>query len=169
MALWPEALKELGGLVASGRLKYRETVAFGIENAPEAFLGQIRANNQTDRDLSLYFHLPFCYSLCWYCGCTTVITTQQGQSASYLDHLRKELALLMPMLHRDRRVVQLHFGGGSPTFLRPDEIRRLGEIIHHEQDQVVFIDLGPTEGREVKEIEAIGCPMDVIGREPMVV
>lgn len=45
----------------------------------------------------------------------------------------------------------------------------LGEIIHHEQDQVVFIDLGPTEGREVKEIEAIGCPMDVIGREPMVV
>ncbi len=45
----------------------------------------------------------------------------------------------------------------------------LGEIIHHEEDQVVFIDLGPTEGREVKEIEAIGRPMEVVGREPMVV
>jgi CRISPR-associated protein Cas2 len=45
----------------------------------------------------------------------------------------------------------------------------LSDIIHHEQDQVVFIDLGPTEGREIKEIEAIGRPMEVVGREPLVV
>jgi CRISPR-associated protein Cas2 len=48
-------------------------------------------------------------------------------------------------------------------------VAALEEIIHHEQDQVVFIDLGPTEGREVKEIQAIGRPMEVVGREPMVV
>src|SRR5690242_3545889 len=48
---------------------------------------KIRANNETQGDLSLYFHLPFCQSLCWYCGCTTVITTQQGQSAIYIKYL----------------------------------------------------------------------------------
>lgn len=48
-------------------------------------------------------------------------------------------------------------------------VAALSEIIHHEEDQVVFIDLGPTEGREVKEIQAIGRPMEVVGREPMVV
>jgi CRISPR-associated protein Cas2 len=57
--------------------------------------------------------------------------------------------------------------------LRPEQKLRmkaaLSEIIHHEQDQVVFVDLGPTEGREVKEIEAIGRPMEVVGREPMVI
>ena len=90
----------------------------------------IVANNRGERDLSLYFHLPFCYSLCWYCGCTTVITTKQSASGPYLDYLQKELALIKPFLNPRRKVVQFHFGGGSPTFLTPDEIRRLGELIH---------------------------------------
>lgn len=89
----------------------------------------VRENNQTARDLSLYFHLPFCYSLCWFCGCTTVITADQSASARYLGYLEKELQLLQPLMNPARRVVQLHFGGGSPTFLQPDEIRRLGAMI----------------------------------------
>ena len=101
------------------------------EQVSEAqLLPKIRANNETARDLSLYFHLPFCQSLCWFCGCTTVITTQQGKSAMYLEYLRKELALLQPLLNPKRQVVQLHFGGGTPTFLTPNEIRALGEMIH---------------------------------------
>ncbi len=95
----------------------------------EALLGHIRRNNESERDLSLYFHLPFCQSLCWFCGCTTVITRQQSQSATYLEYLRKELALMAPLLNPRRQVVQLHFGGGSPTFLLPDEIRALGGMI----------------------------------------
>lgn len=90
---------------------------------------KIRANNETERDLSLYFHLPFCYSLCWYCGCTTVITTKQGESATYVEYLRKELALMKQFLNPRRKVVQIHFGGGSPTFMTPDEIRVIGEMI----------------------------------------
>ena len=90
----------------------------------------IRANNENaDRDLSLYFHIPFCYSLCWYCGCTTVITQKQEQSGSYLDYLQKELDLMGRLIHPQRKVVQIHFGGGSPTFLQPDEFRRLGDMI----------------------------------------
>src|SRR6185369_2149281 len=52
---------------------------------------KILENNKTDRDLSLYFHIPFCETLCWFCGCTTVITTQHQQSKSYLDYLELEL------------------------------------------------------------------------------
>ena len=92
--------------------------------------GPIAANNATaERDLSLYFHIPFCYMLCWYCGCTTVITKKQEQSGTYLDYLKKELDLMGRFLNPKRKVVQIHFGGGSPTFLQPDEFRRLGEMI----------------------------------------
>ncbi|HEY4417111.1 MAG TPA: oxygen-independent coproporphyrinogen III oxidase [Verrucomicrobiae bacterium] len=90
---------------------------------------QITANNETERDLSLYFHLPFCETLCWFCGCTTVITKNHGESKPYLDYLEREVARMAAQLNPRRKVVQLHWGGGSPTFLAPDEIRRLGEII----------------------------------------
>lgn len=96
----------------------------------DVLLEKIRANNETDHDLSLYFHLPFCYSLCWYCGCTTVITTDQQKSALYIGYLEREMELLKPLLNPRRKVVQLHFGGGTPTFSMPDQIRRLGGMIH---------------------------------------
>ena len=91
---------------------------------------RIAANNQSPRDLSVYFHIPFCETLCWFCGCTTVITLNHDKGKDYIDYLGREVAKLAPLLHPQRKAVQLHFGGGSPTFLRPDEIRRLGEIIH---------------------------------------
>lgn len=91
---------------------------------------RIEANNRTERDLSLYFHIPFCESLCWFCGCTTVITTNHEKGGDYIDHLEREVALMASRLNPKRKVVQLHFGGGSPTFLSPEEIRRLGKIIH---------------------------------------
>jgi oxygen-independent coproporphyrinogen III oxidase len=91
--------------------------------------GLIIENNQTDRDLSLYFHIPFCETLCWFCGCTTVITLNHNQGHAYIDYLEKEIARMSTLLNPRRKVVQLHWGGGSPTFLRPDEIRRLGETI----------------------------------------
>ena len=96
----------------------------------DALRDSLRHNNETAQDLSVYFHLPFCEALCWFCGCTTVITTQHEQSTTYLGYLAKELALVTPMLHPDRQVVQLHLGGGTPTFLRADELRALGELIH---------------------------------------
>ncbi len=93
-------------------------------------VANIRANNTSPRDLSLYFHLPFCESLCWFCGCTTIITTDQRKSGAYIEALGREMALLRPLLHPGRQVTQLHFGGGTPTFSSPDQLRRLGELIH---------------------------------------
>jgi len=96
----------------------------------EDLSSRIEANNRTTRDLSIYFHIPFCETLCWFCGCTTVITLNHDQGMSYVETLGREVERLAPLLNPQRKAVQLHFGGGSPTFLRPDEIRRLGEIIH---------------------------------------
>jgi oxygen-independent coproporphyrinogen-3 oxidase len=90
----------------------------------------VRRNNATDRELSLYYHLPFCRSLCWFCGCTTVITKNQEASGTYLNYLEKEMSLMQPLLNPRRKVTQMHFGGGTPTFLLADEIRRLGQSIH---------------------------------------
>lgn len=91
---------------------------------------KILENNKTDRDLSLYFHIPFCETLCWFCGCTTVITLNHSQGQTYINYLEKEVAQMATLINPRRQAVQLHFGGGSPTFLAPDEIRRLGDIIH---------------------------------------
>src|SRR3974377_1777076 len=102
---------------------------FPAQSDPEVFLARIRTNNTTERDLSLYFHLPFCYSLCWFCGCTTVITADQKKSAEYVKYLEREMDLMKPLVNPKRKVVQLHFGGGTPTFSLPEENRRLGDMI----------------------------------------
>jgi len=91
---------------------------------------KISDNNRTERDLSLYFHIPFCETLCWYCGCTTLITLNHSQGTTYIDYLEKEVKQMGKLLNPRRKAVQLHWGGGSPTFLSPDEIRKLGEVIH---------------------------------------
>lgn len=84
--------------------------------------------------ISLYAHLPFCASLCWFCGCTKIVSTDQSIADKYLDYLEKETDRTRPYLGDDREVVQLHFGGGSPNFLSPEQIDRLGEILHRRFD-----------------------------------
>jgi oxygen-independent coproporphyrinogen-3 oxidase len=109
---------------------YPPATKFTDEVSWEKLAGLIDENNRSPRDLSVYFHIPFCETLCWFCGCTTVITLNHDKGKEYVETLGREVARMAPLLNRSRRAVQLHFGGGSPTFLQPDEIRRLGEIIH---------------------------------------
>ncbi len=101
-------------------------------NSNEVLQEKFRQNNQTCRDLSLYFHLPFCQSLCWFCGCTTVITTDQSVSSKYLAYVKKEVALMRRVMNPERKVAQLHYGGGTPTFFTPGELQTLGDFIHSE-------------------------------------
>lgn len=91
---------------------------------------KIEENNRSPRDLSVYVHIPFCETLCWFCGCTTVITPNHDKGRDYVESLGREIAAMAAHLNPSRKVVQLHLGGGSPTFLRPGELRRLGEIVH---------------------------------------
>jgi oxygen-independent coproporphyrinogen-3 oxidase len=79
--------------------------------------------------ISLYFHLPFCESLCWFCGCNKVITNDSAKADLYLDALEREVAMFPADALREREVVQLHFGGGTPNFLSPGQIARLGRLL----------------------------------------
>ena len=79
--------------------------------------------------LSLYVHLPFCDTLCYYCACNKVITRDRSRSTKYINYLEKELALLEPLLGEQRRICQQHWGGGTPTFLAREEMRRLMQLI----------------------------------------
>ena len=75
--------------------------------------------------LSLYVHIPFCESLCYYCACNKIITKHHDRSAPYLTYLSREVDLHTALLGVGQVVTQLHFGGGSPTFMSDDELRNL--------------------------------------------
>lgn len=81
------------------------------------------------RPLSLYFHIPFCNTICYYCACNKIITKDHGRSAKYLKYLGKEMALQAAGLDGTHDVVQLHLGGGTPTFLSDDELRELMAMV----------------------------------------
>lgn len=81
------------------------------------------------RPLSLYVHLPFCSTICYYCGCNKVITKDHGRSAKYLRYVARELELVTRTAGAGSRIEQLHWGGGTPTFLSPSELRELMGVI----------------------------------------
>jgi oxygen-independent coproporphyrinogen-3 oxidase len=81
------------------------------------------------KPLSLYFHIPFCNTICYYCACNKIITKDHGRSAKYLNYLEKEVDLQVASLEGPREVLQLHLGGGTPTFLSHDELRQLMAIV----------------------------------------
>lgn len=84
--------------------------------------------NRSGRPLSLYFHIPFCDTVCYYCACNKVVTKDRGMTAPYLQRLHREIALQGELFDRSRRVEQLHWGGGTPTFISHDEMRKLMRI-----------------------------------------
>ena len=79
--------------------------------------------------LSLYFHIPFCESLCLYCGCNVVINKRHDVADQYLDHLKREIEWISGSVDRFRPVEQLHWGGGTPTYLSPEQIEDLYSFI----------------------------------------
>jgi len=81
--------------------------------------------------LSLYIHLPFCRSACYFCGCNVVYTSKGSKRSRYLDYLERELEIWEKYLDTSRIVRQLHFGGGTPTFFTPEELERLYQLIYH--------------------------------------
>jgi oxygen-independent coproporphyrinogen-3 oxidase len=101
------------------------------------------------RPLSLYVHLPFCHSLCYYCGCTKKVTRHPEHGQAYLGHLLHEVELQGALFDRDRTVDQLHFGGGTPTFFDDAQLTRLmqslgGHFSLQESDEREFsIELDP--------------------------
>ncbi|MEW6677426.1 MAG: oxygen-independent coproporphyrinogen III oxidase [Pseudomonadota bacterium] len=89
------------------------------------WLEELRTSQDTGRDLSLYVHIPFCDTLCYYCGCNMVATGHYEKAEEYLHYLDREIAQVAALTNPARVVRQLHWGGGTPTYLKPDDIRRV--------------------------------------------
>ena len=86
---------------------------------------QIELSNRLGGPLSLYFHIPFCDTVCFYCACNKIITKNRAHSAPYLDNLCTEIARQGDLFDHNRKVNQLHWGGGTPTFLSFEQMQRL--------------------------------------------
>ncbi|CAH6803941.1 coproporphyrinogen III dehydrogenase [Vibrio chagasii] len=101
-----------------------------------------------ERPLSLYVHIPFCHKLCYYCGCNKVITRHSHKADEYLDVIEHEIRQRASLLN-GREVTQLHFGGGTPTFLSKTQITRLMMILRDEfnftADAEISIEVDPRE------------------------
>lgn len=98
---------------------------------PAEYKSELERTNAPDKEseYSLYFHIPYCDTLCYFCGCNMIITHNRGRIGEYLEYLKKEMDLFSPMINPGRRAAQLHWGGGTPTYLEPDEITALTECI----------------------------------------
>ena len=100
------------------------------------FIDEIIRSNSTSHpaNLSLYFHLPFCEKLCYFCGCTMLITHNRNRLDEYLDYLSKEISIIGKKIKAGRKVSQLHWGGGTPTYLDAGQIRRIFSVIRDNFD-----------------------------------
>jgi oxygen-independent coproporphyrinogen-3 oxidase len=104
--------------------------------------------NSPNRELSLYVHIPFCHTLCYYCGCNKVITRHRDKADIYLEYLAQEIALQAP-LFTEYTVKQLHWGGGTPSFLTHTQITRLVNLLKEKfsfaDDLEMSIEIDPRE------------------------
>lgn len=104
---------------------YPTAVEFNENFTADSYKEQVKLSNQRSGPLSLYFHLPFCDTVCFYCACNKIITKNRKHAEPYLANLHKEIALQAALFDSDRLVEQLHWGGGTPTFISHDQMREL--------------------------------------------
>ncbi|HEX5623843.1 MAG TPA: oxygen-independent coproporphyrinogen III oxidase [Sulfuricurvum sp.] len=98
--------------------------AFGYD----AYLEKLHSQDSS-RPLSLYFHLPFCKNACYFCGCNVVFTSKEEKKERYIDYLMREMEILSRHIDTNRPVIQLHFGGGTPTFFDAEQLDRIIQAI----------------------------------------
>ncbi|WNY82812.1 oxygen-independent coproporphyrinogen III oxidase [Cronobacter dublinensis] len=125
---------------------YPTALEFSEDFGEQAFADAVA--RYPDRPLSLYVHIPFCHKLCYFCGCNKIVTRQQHKADQYLDVLEQEIIHRAP-LFVGRRVSQLHWGGGTPTYLSKAQISRLmgllRENFHFNDDAEISIEVDPRE------------------------
>lgn len=104
---------------------YPTAIQFTEEFGEEDYYQQVKLSNERNTPLSLYFHIPFCDTICYYCGCNKIVTKNRNHAQPYLDAVYKELALQGSLFKATRIVNQLHWGGGTPTFISHDQMTEL--------------------------------------------
>lgn len=127
---------------------YPTAVQFTDALDAQRFSQLIDASNTSGKDLSLYIHIPFCDTICYYCGCNKIITKNKKHASPYLSYMEREIRTVAEKIASDRKVLQLHWGGGTPTFLSREEQFALNQLI---RDCFNFV--GDDEGEFSIEID----------------
>ncbi len=126
------------------------------------FLKAAHNANRAKSPVSLYFHLPFCESQCYFCGCNVVISKKKDITSPYLEHIKKEIINLGRLIDRERTVEQIHLGGGTPTYFSPEEItdfyKTLKDNFNISDDCETGIEVDPrvTSSEHIKTLAELG-------------
>ena len=143
---------------------YPTALQFSDAITADDFKRHAVASNSTEVPLSLYVHIPFCHSLCYYCGCNKIVTHNQARVDRYLEMLYREIDMQAALFDRSRKVEQLHFGGGTPTYLDREQ---LGDLMAHlgkafnfdESDNREFsieVDPRTVDGERIRHLAKLG-------------
>jgi oxygen-independent coproporphyrinogen-3 oxidase len=141
---------------------YPTAVEFHTGFGAREYADRLAEASRSDAPLSLYIHVPFCEERCAYCGCAVIATRKRDVAATYLDYLEREIAMLAGALGGRRRVVQYHWGGGTPTYLSPEQIVRLDAAVRRHFDvdpdaeQAIEIDPRVTTRRQIALLRRLG-------------
>lgn len=146
---WDEDLIRRHDLAGPRYTSYPTAPQFRQDYGQAQWLQAVEQSNQSARPLSLYFHIPFCDTVCYYCGCNKIITADKKRAEPYLKALFKEIAMQSQYIKPNRPVQQLHFGGGTPTYLSDTQLSELMEQIaqhfqlEEDQDAEYSIEIHP--------------------------
>ena len=130
---------------------YPTAVQFTEQYTADSYKKFAEKSNHSGKDLSLYFHIPFCDTVCFYCGCNKVVTKDRSKAAPYLQRVFKEIEMQGKLFDASRKVNQLHWGGGTPTFISHDEMRQLMAVtrqhfnLHDDDSGEYSIEIDPRE------------------------
>ena len=143
---------------------YPTALQFNDELTQADYEAKARESNDSDVPLSLYVHIPFCHSLCYYCGCNKIVTRNEERVSRYMEMLYKEIEMQSKLFDRKRKVEQLHFGGGTPTYLDKEQ---LGALMDHLRASFTFdesdahefsieVDPRTVDAERIRELRALG-------------
>ncbi|MBU1073243.1 radical SAM protein, partial [bacterium] len=113
-------------------------------------------------ELSIYLHLPFCAKHCHYCGCNAVMTREKNAVDAYLDRVEREIDAVVDIIGRGRRTVQIHWGGGTPNYLKPHQVERALGLLRDRfdvaPDAEVSLEIDPRIGspEQARHLQSVG-------------
>ncbi|MGL4475011.1 MAG: oxygen-independent coproporphyrinogen III oxidase [Shewanella sp.] len=143
---WDQSMIEKYNYSGPRYTSYPTALEFNDAFSEQDLLQAIKTSK--NNKLSLYIHIPFCAKLCYYCGCNKIITRHQHKADQYIEFLAKEIINRAP-LFENYTVTQMHWGGGTPTFLNPEQILRLSQLLkqhfHFEEQGEYSIEVDPRE------------------------
>jgi len=145
---------------------YPTAVQFTPDYDADDYLGWVNHSNEDPipAPLSLYLHIPFCDTICYYCGCSKVITKDKSKSTHYINLIKQEIKLQGSLFAKDRAVAQIHWGGGTPTFLTDKEIYEIIECIRenfnvpagNEVESGIEVDPRTVDQKRIKNLNNMG-------------